>query len=400
MKIAYLYRFKAYPPKGGNRLHAYQLARRFMDAGHELLTHGDDSIAEARAFPRTPQGAADLIGEADLVYLRVDGTLLTAQPDLARVLEHTTVPTVWEVNSPANERLAFSWLGGEPVPPGAGLRRLIDQTKRATHAGRQMLQIVPEERLRRRLARRAAAAVCVSEAVGRYAREGLGMGCEVVVLPNGSDLDVNHPGREPIPLPERFDGYLKVLYAGSPIYPWQGLDTIAGAIELLRERRTPIVFLLLMNQASADITPGAHAHVLERVPYEDVARYITAADVCLTLPPDFTWSRWGFHGSPMKLFDYMACGRPVVASKVGQMSEVIRHGENGLLCDSTPEDLLAQLETLADAPERRAAMGQAARQDVLDRYNWDHIAQRTLALFDRVLSHADRTREASQHAPS
>jgi hypothetical protein len=45
-------------------------------------------------------------------------------------------------------------------------------------------------------------------------------------------------------------------------------------------------------------------------------------------------------------------------------------------------------------------MGQAARQDVLDRYNWDHIAQRTLALFDRVLSHADRTREASQHAPS
>lgn len=394
MRIAYIYGFKAFPPQGGNRLHAYQLARRFLANGHDLLTWGDDSIPGATCYPRTKEGAERLVREADVVYLRVDGNPIGADPMLTATLAHSTSPLVWEINAPANENLAFSWLGGNPVPKGKGLLRFLDRCKRAFHAGRQMLRILPEERLRRRLARRASAAVCVSDALARYATVGLGLS-RVVTLPNGSDPEVNHPGREPARLPDRYRDHLKVLYAGSPIYPWQGLDIITKAIELQRCRQhVPIVFLLLMNQVTSDIPDGDNVHVLERVPYEDVATYINAADVCLAIHPEYPWSRWGFHNSPMKLFDYMACGRTVVASNVGQMRDVIRDGENGVLCENTPEDLLATLESLSGAHHRLERMGATARKDVLDRFNWDRIAAETLALFSQVI--ADGTVTAPQ----
>jgi glycosyltransferase involved in cell wall biosynthesis len=384
MRIGYLYGFEAYPPRGGNGVHAYQLIKGFANAGHTVVTPADSTPPEVTCIPVEERGVDAFLEAIDILYVRVDGTPLHRRETFVELMEASEVPIVWEINSPANEALAFSWLGGKPRGRSP-LTRALQWPRRAFHAARQMPAIRREEAFRRHLAKRVDAAICVSASVGRYASEGLGIG-DVEVIPNGSNPDLLHPGREATRLPGLPEGAFKVLYAGSPIYPWQGLDLLQEAIALSHQRGEGIHFLLLLNQEGKAPPELPNTHYLERVPYEQIAGYIRAADVCVTLQPDFDWSPWGFHGSPMKIFDYMACARPVVTSAVGQMMELVEKHRIGVTCAQDPGDLLEKLIFLRDRPEVREAMGRNARQAVEEHYNWTTIARRTMGVLERAAS--------------
>jgi glycosyltransferase involved in cell wall biosynthesis len=77
-----------------------------------------------------------------------------------------------------------------------------------------------------------------------------------------------------------------------------------------------------------------------------------------------------------KIIEYMAMGLPIVASRVGQNVEYIEHGTSGLLAEPGDADPFAQmmLAVLAD-PQRAKAMGQAARQRVWARFDWDRLGE-------------------------
>lgn len=382
MRIGYVYGFEAFPPTGGNKVHAYHLIRSFQKIGHEVAVLNDASVDGVSTYASTADGSAAFSRTIDVLYVRIDAAPLAHTPWLAELIRGSRVPVVWEINSPANENLAFSWLGGTREPATV-VGRALDRARRQAHAWRHVPRIRAEERLRRGLASHVGAAACVSAAMGRYAREHLGIE-RVSVLPNGSDPERNHPDLEPAALDPRFADHLKVLFAGSPIYPWQGLGLLREAIRLSADAKDPIVFVLLVNQPVPDLAGLPNVVVAERVPYEDVGRYIVAADVCVTLQPEFPWSKWGFHGSPTKMFDYMACGRPLVSSRVGQMATIIEEEACGVTCDYTASDVLAKLRGLALDPDGRRIMGENARRAVVERYNWDWIAQQTVALFDAV----------------
>lgn len=391
MKIASIYSFEAYPPKGGNHVHALQLMRQFMAAGHDVLTWGDGSVPGVRSFPRTDVGATALESEADILYVRVDANLLGTDPQLVRLLAHTRLPTVWEINAPANETLAFSWLSGQPRA-GEPSTRFADGLRRRLHAWKKYPAIAKEERLRSRLAARATATVCVSAALANYAREGLGI-ADAIVVPNGADHQAVRPDGPIATLPSAESSTtLTVLYTGSPMYPWQGLDVLEGAIALCAREKDPIRFLLLMNQPSRTPIEYPNTLIYVQVPHDEVASYVRAADVGVAIHPEYFWSRWRFHGSPMKMFDYMACGKPVVASDLGQMRELIIPGKNGLLFDNTPADLRRKLLELAHGQHDVAAMGRAAREDVEATHNWQTIASKTLQLFEQAIEAHSRRR--------
>jgi glycosyltransferase involved in cell wall biosynthesis len=373
MNIASIYNMTAFPPRGGNHVHAWQLVRHFRAAGHEVHTWGDETMPDVRDHPRTAAGFAALDGAADVLYVRVDARPFSRWPALVTGLLHTRRPVVWEINAPANENLAFSWLGGDRRSTG-----WLDRVRRQLHAWKQAPAILHEEVLRRRLARRVDTAVCVSTALAEYAQVGLGI-ARAVVVPNGADHQTQRPEGPIATLPATFAGCLTVLYAGSPIYPWQGLDVLEATIRLCEAHGDPVRFVLLLNQEAPRPITAANTLVVHQVPHEQVSAYIRAVDVGVAIHPDYTWSRWGFHGSPMKMYDYMACGRPVVASALGQMTEVITPGRNGVLFDNTPEGLRRTLLELASGRHDLGAMGRAARADVERTFNWAANADRTLA---------------------
>lgn len=384
MKIGYLYGFKAFPPRGGNHLHALQLCRGFLSAGHSVSTLGDPTVPGVKSFEQDAAGIQEFLDSIDILYVRIDGRYLKDRKAMLRAIKLARVPVVWEINAPANENQAFSWLGGDRPRPESGLGRWADYLRRRLHATQRWPGIKKEELLRKSLAGHGVnAAICVSEALRGYATEHLGIP-KVTVLPNGSDPEINHPGREPAVLPDPLRNRFKVLYAGSPVYPWQGFEVFREAVRLAPSRGLDLAFLFLVNQMANKVPHGENVLVLEGVGYEEVAAYVNAADVCVAIHPDYFWSPWGFHGSSMKLFDYMACGKSVVASRVGQLVQVVSEGPCGLLCENDAEDLLAKISYLQDHPEESEQMGRRGRELVLGRYNWTAIADQTLSVFQSL----------------
>jgi glycosyltransferase involved in cell wall biosynthesis len=102
-----------------------------------------------------------------------------------------------------------------------------------------------------------------------------------------------------------------------------------------------------------DTTPYVDWHVLPA----ELARM----DVCLA---PLTADRFNACKSDLRYLESALCGVPIVASPVGQFPETIVDGHNGLLA-ATEDDWIAKLETLLGDPDRRAALGGAARRDVL-----------------------------------
>jgi hypothetical protein len=82
----------------------------------------------------------------------------------------------------------------------------------------------------------------------------------------------------------------------------------------------------------------------------------------------------------------MSAGVPVVASKVGGLSEIIRHGENGLLVENTPAAISAAMRELLDQPDLARRLGEAARQTVAERFTVDRMVRRTIEVYRQVLS--------------
>jgi glycosyltransferase involved in cell wall biosynthesis len=126
----------------------------------------------------------------------------------------------------------------------------------------------------------------------------------------------------------------------------------------------------------------------------DVSRLLAAADV-VTLTSDDRVETF-----PMALLEAMAARRPVVATRVGSLDEMVIEGMNGHLIPPEDEDALADAvhRVLAD-PARAAAMGEAGRQLVLDRFTAERMVSAHEALFEELLREASRRNGTAPQAP-
>jgi glycosyltransferase involved in cell wall biosynthesis len=114
---------------------------------------------------------------------------------------------------------------------------------------------------------------------------------------------------------------------------------------------------------------------------EDVAQFYSAFDA-LILPS-------GNEGTPVSAIEALAAGRPVVATRVGGVPDVVRDGQDGFLVEAgATEDLADRLERLARDPELRERMGREGRARVLPRYAVDRLVDDVDRLYRSLLSEA------------
>ena len=120
------------------------------------------------------------------------------------------------------------------------------------------------------------------------------------------------------------------------------------------------------------------------VPQAEGPAYLTACDI-LVLPTAPNPDGSPFFGSPTKLFEYMAMGRPIVATSLGQTIEVLDDGRNALIVPpSDPEAMSRAIERFIDDPDLRQKLGAVARQDVLQRHTWQRHVARLLARIEQL----------------
>ena len=120
--------------------------------------------------------------------------------------------------------------------------------------------------------------------------------------------------------------------------------------------------------------------------YVDTAQlntYLAACDLFWLPLSDTNANRGRF---PLKLTDYMAVGRPVVATEVGDVAKVLTDQSFGLLSRPEPEDFATQTLNLFRNPDLRLGMGAEARRLAETQFAWDHLATQLLDLYMTVIS--------------
>ena len=166
-----------------------------------------------------------------------------------------------------------------------------------------------------------------------------------------------------------------VVYTGR-VNVAKGAGVLLGAAESLGERGARILLVGRVYEAElrARAARLSHVSLTGFVPPAQVPDYLAAADV-LVLPstPSLAYAEYT---SPLKLFEYMASGRPIVASDLPVLREILRDGENALLYPpESPDALATAVRRLGEDPALARRLAAQAWQDVQS-YSWDERARR------------------------
>lgn len=212
---------------------------------------------------------------------------------------------------------------------------------------------------------------------------------KILVNPNGVDSDRYSPSVDGRSVRQRWglESSLVVGFIGT-FGAWHGAEVLAAAYEIVLQRRpdlrasTRLLFIgdgPLRQRVSARVDAGvARGHVVFTglVPQADGPAHLAACDV-LVSPHVPNSDGTPFFGSPTKLFEYMAMGRPIVASDLDQIGQVLTHGESAWLVRPGDAAALADgIERVVDDPALARRLAERARADAVSRHSWRQHTQR------------------------
>ncbi len=227
--------------------------------------------------------------------------------------------------------------------------------------------------------------ICVSEPARRHLMQNWNLPADKInVLSNAVDINrfKPHPNlRAETRASLALTSHPLIVFVGS-FYQWHDILTLLDAFAVILGLH-PDARLVLVGDGTerehmllhaADLGIAAAVTFTGHVTHADVSRYVNAADIAVVPVPAMKQDMWL---SPMKLFEYMASGKAVVASAMGQIVNVIRDGENGLLVSAGDKQALAgAIDRLIVDPDLRNALGRQAREDATKDHSWEQYHSR------------------------
>ncbi len=196
------------------------------------------------------------------------------------------------------------------------------------------------------------------------------------VLEWGADTDRFRPGAEG-PVPYGRPGVTTVAIFAGAFRSWHGAIHLVEAIRILRARGEKDVGAVLVGDGSELPRVRQAAERIETIvftgalPHDRMPAALAGADVGVA-PFDVAAHAplsLGFYWSPLKMFEYMAAGLPVVAPAVDRIPSLVEDGREGLLYKAHPEALADALVKLKDVG-LRTRLGSAARARAVRDYSW------------------------------
>lgn len=226
------------------------------------------------------------------------------------------------------------------------------------------------------------------------------------VIPNGVDVDLFNEAasRDVCRANLGFKEEFVVGFAGS-LKEWHGVDLLLESFALLR-RDDPTARLLIvgtgpcetrLRERALEMKMGEAVVFTGAVTHDRVPEMLRAMDVAVApfLEVD------SFYFSPIKLFEYMISGACVVASRLGQMADIIEDGVNGFLVTPGDEcELCRVLEQARQSPDLRKQMGSEAAKVVRARYTWSHTARATSNIIEELVKVRKERRNESPRESS
>jgi len=202
---------------------------------------------------------------------------------------------------------------------------------------------------------------------------------KLIVLPNAVDVERFKPDPS-LGIQTRaslqLTGHPLLVFVGS-FYQWHDISTLLKAFVIVLKAHSDARLVLVgdgvereaMMKFSQNLGVEHAVQFTGFVSHTEVFRYVNAADIAVVPVPDMKQEMWL---SPMKLFEYMASGKAIVASAMGQIKDVIQDRQNGLLVPAGDEKALANaVKILIEDVPLRTRLGEQARNDAVQSYSWE-----------------------------
>ncbi len=376
---------------GGMNVYVLELSSELARLGYEvdIFTRSDgelprvEQIAPNLRLVRIEAGPPEPVEKEDLVaYL----------PDFARNMRTFTGARSRPYDLVHSHYWQSGWAGAhlarELHVPHVVMFHTLGEVKNRARISEQE----PRTRIRheRTIARRATAIVTASDHERMLLERYYGADAQRMhTIPCGVDLDRFRPL-------DRAASRLKLgLKPDQPVLLWvgrlerlKGVDILISAAAQLDERGFTLLVVggddrasglrrELEDQARRE---GIEANVrfVSAVAHDELPVYYNAADVCVV--PSY------YESFGLVAVEAMACGTPVVASRVGGLVSTVTDGVTGYLIPwRCPEPFAEKLEVLLNNPALRANFSRAARRSV-ERFRWRAVALQVTALYDRAIA--------------
>jgi glycosyltransferase involved in cell wall biosynthesis len=371
MRILYSHRVQS---RDGQAVHIDELVGAFRDAGHDVLVVGPPSYQKAEFGAESSVLAAIRSRLPGFIYEILE--LLYNIPvsmRLRRAMKYFKPDFVYE-------RYNLFFFGGLILKRMYGLPFHLEinsplAQERAIH-GRLVFKRLAA-RLERYNWRNADHTYPVTGVIAdQVAALGISR-ATITINQNGVDLERYRPGparhaaNSPITL--GFVGFMR---------SWHGIDTVISLLAEEADARSMKLLLVGDGPARPELeeqatTLGLQERVvfLGLVQHDRIPEIVGSFDIALQ-------PRVVAYASPLKIFEYMALGRAIVAPDQPNIREVLSHEQDALLFDpNDPTAMRAAVLRLARDPELRARLGNAAREEIISRdYTWAGNARRVLAV--------------------
>ena len=379
MKIAYICNDPGIPVFGckGSSIHVQSVVRTLLRQGHQVHlftcnlgtdTPADLEIVPIHKLPEYPRNDD---------YSAQEQALLLSNPKLFSMLEREgPFDLVYERYSLWSfAGMDYACTIGVPGVLEVNAPLIEEQIKYRKLVNRDKAKQVAEQAFGA-----ATTLIAVSQTVADYLENYSMAKGRIHVVPNGVD-------------PSRFSKEIKpslactreefiIGFVGT-MKPWHDLSSLIDAFAKLHHQDSNTRLLMVgdgkgLKKVRENLS--AHncsqaVHFTGAVSPERIPGLLAAMDVAVA--PYSLDSQCYF--SPLKVYEYMAAGLPVVASQVGQLAELIQDGVNGLLCPPDDSDCLGnKLSLLKSDPKLRSRLGEAAKECIDQYYTWDIVVRRIL----------------------
>lgn len=211
---------------------------------------------------------------------------------------------------------------------------------------------------------------------------------KIVINPNGVDVNKFSPTIDGSQIKNKYnlENKFTVGFIGT-FTRWHGVEIFfEAAVEILKQNRD-IKFLLIgdgnlkavLEWRCGELNLKDKIVFTGIIPHSEAPNYLAACDILVSPHLGFE-SNQRFFGSPTKLFEYMAMGKPIIASDLEQIGKIIQHKVNGIkVKPGDAAELTLAILDLIENEELRRSIGANARKDAENNFTWKMNAERVLA---------------------
>lgn len=218
---------------------------------------------------------------------------------------------------------------------------------------------------------------------------------KITVIPNGANVELLKPmdtnqAREELNLSG--SDYL-VTFVGH-LAAWHGIEHLIKSIPYVIREGSKTKFLIVgdglvkekLIELARQLGVSGNISFTGMVQYDKVPLYINASDVCVApMKKDIL-------GSPLKLYEYMACGKPVVATRASSFDVLEKSGAGVLVNPENSAEFANTLVKLLQESELRKQMGENGRRYVVENRSWESVARRVAEVCEKTLQEHERER--------